>query len=51
MKTKSFLAVILILIFFLPQQSRAGDQEAQRSETLTLYLENDAFAFGNEDRY
>jgi len=51
MKPMCFLSVVLIMICFLPQQSLAGDREARRSDTLTLYLENDVFAFDNEDRY
>jgi lipid A 3-O-deacylase len=51
MKPESFLAVILILICFLPQPSLAGHEKSSRSDTLTLYLENDAFALGNNDRY
>jgi hypothetical protein len=51
MKPKPFLALALVIICFLPQQSLAGDQEARRSDTLTLYLENDVFGFDNNDRY
>ena len=54
MKPKSFPAIALIIIlilFFLPRPSVAGDEEARRSDTLTLYLENDLFAFDNKDRY
>jgi hypothetical protein len=51
MKPECFLAVILILICFLPQPSLAGHEKSSRSDTLTLYLENDAFALGNNDRY
>jgi len=54
MKPNPFLEIALILILillFLPRPSLAGDEEARRSDTLTLYLENDLFAFDNEDRY
>ncbi|MBW6486701.1 MAG: lipid A deacylase LpxR family protein [Syntrophobacterales bacterium] len=60
MKPKPFLEIALILIlilipililFFLPRTSLAGDEEARRSDTLTIYLENDVFAFDNNDRY
>jgi len=52
MKPKSFPAIALILILlFLPRPSVAGDEEARRSDTLTLYLENDLFAFDKNDRY
>lgn len=52
MEPKSFSAIVLLLIFlFHPWQSFAGDHEARRSETITLYLENDLFAFDNNDRY
>ncbi len=51
MKRECFLALVLILICFLPQKSLAGDEEARRSDTLTLYLENDVFGFDNNDRY
>lgn len=51
MKTKQFLALVLLLTLFLPQKSFAGDQEARKSDTLTLYMENDAFGFDNNDRY
>jgi lipid A 3-O-deacylase len=45
------LAVVLLLICFLPCPSLAGDEEASRSETLTVYLENDLLAFDDNDRY
>jgi hypothetical protein len=54
MKPKSFPAIALILILiplFLPRPSVAGDEEARKSDTLTLYLENDLFAFDHNDRY
>ena len=54
MKPKSFPAIVLLLILILlslPRPSFAGDDEARRSDTLTLYLENDLFAFDNNDRY
>lgn len=52
MKTQPFLVLALILmLFFLPRPSLAGDEEARRSDTLTLYLENDLFGFDNKDRY
>ena len=54
MKPKSFPSIALILILTLlclPQPSVAGDEEARRSDTLTLYLENDLFAFDHNDRY
>jgi len=58
MKPKSFPAIVLLLIFilillllFLPRPSFAGDDEARKSDTITLYLENDLFAFDNNDRY
>ncbi len=34
-----------------PGESPAGDDEARRSDTLSLYLENDLFGFDNKDRY
>jgi lipid A 3-O-deacylase len=54
MNLKSFAAIALILILVLlclPRPSIAGDEEARRSDTLTLYLENDLFAFDHNDRY
>jgi lipid A 3-O-deacylase len=52
MKPRSFPAIVLILILlFLPRPSLAGDEIARRSDTLTLYLENDLFGFDNKDRY
>jgi len=52
MKPKPFLALALTLIlFFLPRPSLAGDEEARKSDTLTLYLENDLFALGKNDRH
>lgn len=51
-KPKPFLYFALfLLLFFLPCPSLAGDGEARSSDTLTLYLENDLFAFDNNDRY
>lgn len=45
-------ALILILILLLlPRPAVSGDREARRSDTLTLYLENDLFGFDNNDRY
>lgn len=48
-----FLSVLLILglVHCFPGTSQAGDEEARRSDTLTLYLENDLFGFDNKDRY
>ncbi|MBI4633533.1 MAG: lipid A deacylase LpxR family protein [Deltaproteobacteria bacterium] len=52
MKPRSFPAIILILILlFLPRPSLARDEEARKSDTLTLSLENDLFGFDNKDRY
>jgi hypothetical protein len=52
MKPKPFHAIIWILIlFFMPQPSSASDEYARRSDTLTLYLENDLFSFDKNDRY
>ena len=52
MKPKPFFAFALVLIFLiLPRPIVAGVEEARKSDTLTLYLENDAFAFDNNDRY
>ena len=52
MKPKPFLAIALILmLFFMPHPSLAADEEARRSDTLTIYLENDLFAFDKNDRY
>jgi len=52
LKLSPAIAMILILIhLFLPRPSIAGDEEARRSDTLTLYLENDAFVSDNNDRY
>ncbi|MBW6486523.1 MAG: lipid A deacylase LpxR family protein [Syntrophobacterales bacterium] len=52
MKPKSFPAIALILILLLlPRLSVAGDEEARKSDTLTIYLENDLFAFDNNDHY
>ena len=51
MNPKCLLAVVLILISSLPDPALAGDDEARRSDTLTLYLENDLFAFDDNDRY
>jgi lipid A 3-O-deacylase len=52
MKTKPFLVIALtLMLLFLPGSSIAGDDAARKSDTLTLYLENDLFAFDNNDRY
>jgi lipid A 3-O-deacylase len=52
MKQKPSLVLALIFILFLlPLPSVAGNEKARRSDTLTLYLENDAFGFDNNDRY
>ena len=52
MKPESFSAIALILILFcLPCPSLAGNDEARRADTLTLYLENDLFGLANNDRY
>ena len=52
MRPKPFLLFALFgVLFFLPRPVYAGDEEARRSHTLTLYLENDLFAFDNHDRY
>jgi lipid A 3-O-deacylase len=54
MKPASFpvIALIVILIIFsCVRPAVAGDEEARRSDTLTLYLENDLFGFDNRDRY
>ena len=52
MKTVWFLATVLILTLFLPGPSpAAGDKEARKADTLTLYLENDLFGYDNRDRY
>ncbi len=52
MKTGLFVVIASLLMFlFLPQLSPAGDEEARRSDTMTLYLENDLFGFDNRDRY
>jgi hypothetical protein len=50
MQPKHFLALALIIIlFFLPRPSLAGEEKARGSDTLTLYLENDLFE--DKDRY
>jgi hypothetical protein len=47
---RTFVIIILLLILlFLPRPSLAADEEARKSDTLTVYLENDLF--DNEDRY
>ena len=52
MKPRPFLTfALLIMLFFLPRPTVAGNEEARKSDTLTLYLENDVFAFDNHDRY
>jgi hypothetical protein len=51
---KAFPAIVLLrilILLFLPRSSVAGDERARRSDTLTLYLENDLFAFDHNDRY
>jgi len=50
LKTIPALFLILILLF-LPCPVIAGVEEARKSDTLTLYLENDVFAYENNDRY
>ncbi len=52
-KRLSLLTVLLILglVHGFPEESPAGDDEARRSDTLSLYLENDLFGFDNKDRY
>jgi lipid A 3-O-deacylase len=52
MKSKWFSVIVLILILLiLPRLSVAGDKQARKADTLTVYLENDLFAFDNNDRY
>ncbi|MHB8829557.1 MAG: lipid A deacylase LpxR family protein [Syntrophales bacterium] len=51
MQNKWFLAVVLILVCLPSSPAFAGEGEARRSDTLTLYLENDLFGFDNNDRY
>jgi hypothetical protein len=52
MRSRTFLTFTFIIILcFLPPPVVAGDEEARKSDTLTLYLENDLFAFDNHDRY
>lgn len=52
MKPKRILAIVSILVlFFLPQTSPASEEKARRSDTLTVYVENDLFAFDKHDRY
>ena len=52
MSPKPLLALAAILmLLFLPQHAVAGDDQARKSDTLTLYLENDLFGFDNNDRY
>ncbi|MHB8829200.1 MAG: lipid A deacylase LpxR family protein [Syntrophales bacterium] len=50
-KKKTFLLfALLITLFLLPQQGRAGE-EAGRYGTLTLCVENDLFSLDDYDRY
>ena len=52
MKPNPFPAIVLILmLLFPPQPSLASDEKARSSDTLTIYLENDLFAFDHNDRY
>ena len=52
MRSYVFIAITSIFIFFLvPQLLLAGNEEARRANTVTLYLENDLFGFDNNDRY
>jgi hypothetical protein len=44
-------AASIFVLFLLPQLSSAGDEEARKADTMTLYLENDLFGFDNNDRY
>jgi len=44
------LFFILIFMVILPGQVYAEDDVARRSDTITLYLENDLFGFDNNDR-
>ncbi len=44
------LVFILIFMFILPGQVYAENDVARRSDTITLYLENDLFGFDNNDR-
>lgn len=49
---KTTLKITIILgLFFWSHLSLAGDERARQSDTVTLYLENDVFAFDNNDRY
>ncbi|MBW6485145.1 MAG: lipid A deacylase LpxR family protein [Syntrophobacterales bacterium] len=50
-KQSLILAAVLFLICFPPKPALAGEGAAGRSDTLTLYLENDLFSFDNNDRY
>lgn len=51
MRKKMTLIFILSLIFILPWQARAEEDEARQSDTVTLYLENDLFGSDNTDRH
>ncbi|MDA8126411.1 MAG: lipid A deacylase LpxR family protein [Deltaproteobacteria bacterium] len=52
MKPTAFSAIVLFLIVaVLPRMLFAEDREARKTDTLTLYLENDLFGFKNKDRY
>jgi len=43
--------ILILILLFLPRPSLAGDEEVRKSDTMTLYLENDLFAFDDNDRY
>lgn len=45
------IITLVLLAFFVPQPVLAADDPAGSSDTLSLYLENDAFSFNNRDRH
>lgn len=50
MKLKHLLSILIgLLLFCAPHLSWAMNHQASSSDTLTLYLENDAFGFDNKD--
>ena len=49
--TKKRRLILVFIILFLPSPSFAEGDEVRKSDTITVYLENDLFGFDNHDRY
>lgn len=49
--TKKRRLILVFIILFLPPPSFAEGDEARKTDTITVYLENDLFGFDNHDRY